>query len=167
MIGSRDREVCAPDLIEPVIGYRAWRLRDGELFSPYVEVAWSGGPLRAECLRDRVQFRPGGGPHAEPAPLPECACGIYAYFEPVDRVGGDPQFVRGAVALWGRIEVHREGMRAEFARVVVIAEPPDWRRRKELWRTAERLGVESVRPVDLRAASRRYGQPLPDSLLAV
>lgn len=166
MIGSRESELRAPDFIEPVLGFRAWRLRDEELVSPYVDTPWTGEPLRARCLRERVHFRPASAPHEEPAPMPRCACGIYAYFDPVDRSGGDPQFIRGAVVVWGRIEVHAEGMRAEYARAVVLAEPADWRKRRELQRVAERLGVEAVPMADLRRAAARYGRRLPDELAA-
>ena len=64
--------------------------------------------------------------HREPAPAPQCACGIYAYFEP-HRREWSPAYgwlVAGAVILWGRIEVHRGGMRAEYARAAALALPP-------------------------------------------
>lgn len=161
MIGSRETEVGAPDFIEPVLGFRAWRLRDEQIVSPYVDLPWTGETLRARCLRERVHFRPAAAPHEDPAPVFGCGCGIYAYFQPVDRAGGDPQFIRGAVVLWGRIEVHAEGMRAEFARPAVFAEPADWRRRKELHRVAERMSVEVVPPAELRPAASRHGRTLP------
>lgn len=165
MIGSRESELRAPDFVEPVIGFRAWRLRDGEIVSPYVDTPWTAGPMKARCLRERVHFRPAAAPHEEPAPVPHCGCGIYAYFHPVDRAGGDPQFVRGAVVMWGRIEVHSEGMRAEYAQAVIFVEPADWRRRRELHHAAERVGVEVVPPADLRRAAARHGRELPKGLL--
>lgn len=165
MIGARQGEIRAPDLIEPVLGFRTWHLRGDELYSPYVDVVWPAAPLRAVCLRDRVQFRPGTSHHAEPAPTSACACGIYAYFDPLDRVGSNPHLVRGAVALWGRIEVHRDGMRAQFARAIVLADPPDRRRRREVRRAAERLGIETVDGDELREAALRYARPLPDLLV--
>ena len=43
MTASRPGEVHAPDLVQPVIGYRLWRLGDDGLFSPYVEERWERG----------------------------------------------------------------------------------------------------------------------------
>lgn len=168
MIGSRDGELRAPDLIQPVIGYRVWRIRDGDLVSQYTDVRWAGGPLRAECLSEL--YRRGPGLHPTPAPDPKCSCGIYAYFRPSERLGAssDSPLVLGAVVLWGRIEVHRSGMRAEWARPVAIGLPPfsPRERRQMLRRISERLGLEAVLIKDLRRVALRHGQPLPGSMQA-
>jgi hypothetical protein len=41
--------LAAPDLIEPVIGYRQWRLREDRLRSPFRDETWEGAELHADC----------------------------------------------------------------------------------------------------------------------
>jgi hypothetical protein len=163
------RELRAPDLIEPVVGFRDWRIEDEELLSPYLPVAWDGGVLRAECLSRpglflRRRTRP---PHRAPAPQPDCVCGIYAYFAPRQ---SDPDLglVSGAVLLWGCIEVHRDGMRGRYARPVVLSFPRHLegdKRGRRIGSVAKRLGLEVVPPPQLREAALRHGRPLPAALL--
>lgn len=161
----------APDLIQPVIGFRRWMLVGEQLVSPLARTPWRAGTMQAECLprwrRVGATWRP-APPHTGPAPDPACACGLYALHAP-----GPPwlpdgfALVRGAVALWGRLEVHQDGMRAEFARVVALALPPlgSRRTRATVRRTACSLGVEAVPTRHLRAAALEHGRPLPPSLL--
>jgi hypothetical protein len=159
-----------PDLIEPVIGYREWVMIGDELLSPLARTRWDAGPMRAECL---ARCRRAGGlwrrpsPHRGPAPDSDCVCGIYALFVPHDRRGRDPlALVRGAVVVWGRIEVHGgAGMRAEFARIVALALPSSPSRPGPVLRVAQLLGVEAVRAEHLTQAAAAHGQPLPPSLM--
>jgi hypothetical protein len=139
----------APDLIEPVLGYREWVLIGDELSSPLARTVWGAEPVEAECLPGpRRAFGLWRQPaeHLGPAPDPECVCGIYALFAPErprhrDRLA----VVRGAVALWGRIAVEERGMRAEFARIVALAIPASPRGADApIRRAAARLGVEAV-----------------------
>src|SRR5919201_2538883 len=63
----------APDLIEPVVGFRSWRIfRDGpgrgELSPPPVSGAWQEPVMRAECRRFRRAEELLEAPHAAPAP---------------------------------------------------------------------------------------------------
>ena len=159
----------APDLIEPVVGFREWVLIGDELSSPLARTVWGAEPVEAECLPGpRRAFglwkRP--AEHLGPAPDPECVCGIYALFAPErprhrDRLA----VVRGAVALWGRIAVEERGMRAEFARIVALAIPASPRGADApIRRAAERLGVEAVPARRLPEAALAYGRPLPPSL---
>jgi hypothetical protein len=73
--------------------------------------------------------------------------------------------VRGAVVLWGRIELHQRGMRAEFARIVTLALPSSRRHADAVARLAEALDVEAVRTRDLPAAALAYGEPLEPTLI--
>jgi hypothetical protein len=93
-------------------------------------------------------------------------CGVYALFEP-SRPGRRERLalVRGAVVLWGRIELHQRGMRAEFARIVTLALPSSRRRAHAVVRIAELLGVEAVRTKDLPTAALAYGDPLEPTLI--
>lgn len=172
-IGPGADAFTAPDLIQPVIGYRKWLLVGGELVSPLARTPWEGAPMRAQCLPRpswvgrNWHLEP---THAGPAPDPDCACGIYALFAP-HRLWGPagPGLVPGAVVLWGRIEVHDGGMRAECARIVALALPSFTSRsgKAGVWRVAERLGVEAVPARRLQEAALRYGRPLPPVLMPV
>lgn len=162
----------APDLIEPVVGFRKWMLReDGELVSPLAGVVWSGEPLRARCLPRSARLRAGRRAdawHEEGAPAPDCACGVYAFHAPYSAWELDAMsLVPGVVAMWGRIEVHDDGMRAEYAQPVALGIPPlsGRRRRRGIRAAAERLGLEVVRAHQLEATAQRYGKSLPPSLL--
>ena len=77
----------------------------------------------------------------------------------------DERTVVGAVASWGRVEVHRTGIRAERACIVALVHRswsgPD---RAAIHRIARRYGVEVVGLRDLEAEASRHGAPLPDVL---
>lgn len=128
----------APDLIEPIVGYRAWRYTESEravqLFpitltsddlgeeNPW-EGAWSGW-VRASCpTRDE-------GTHL--APDEGCSCGFYAMKTPdgvatftamnqvtcADDVSHSVVF--GRVELAGKVIEHETGYRAERARIAEL-----------------------------------------------
>lgn len=121
-------KMVTPDRIEPIIGWRFWRLRpDGtsspaagyRLQSPVVPHGdWRPGTVfRSRCRR--CDFSPSFG----------CRCGVYAFhpgpfFEdavaaprpspgPINPLGGP--CVVGQIRGWGRVVVHRKGWRAERA----------------------------------------------------
>lgn len=153
----------------PVIGYREWNLIGDELLSPLARRAWTSETMLAECLpechragnlwREPVE-------HDGPAPDPGCVCGLYASYTPARPRGRERWMaVRGAVALWGRIELHRRGMRAEYARVVTLSLPPKRRSRAASLRAAEVMGVEAVPALELEAAALAHGRPLQPSLI--
>lgn len=107
----------APDLIDPVIGFRQWRLEGDRLRSPYCNVSWKQPELAAWCpLETHDQST---------TPNPACTCGIYAYYEPCPRTAsaGTRDLVSGAVVLWGGIELHGNGMRAAHCRIVALTLP--------------------------------------------
>jgi hypothetical protein len=163
--------VIAPDRVEPIVGFRQWVLVGDEIVSPLARTAWGGEPMQAECL---AHCRRAGGlwrrptQHDGPAPDPECVCGIYALFAPESPCRRDRlSRVAGAVVIWGRLEIHEAGMRAEFARIVALALPggrhagPD----RMVIRLAQRLGVPAVDPRRLEAAALVHGQPVPAVLV--
>jgi hypothetical protein len=161
----------APDLIEPVVGFRKWRLEGGQLRSPYVAITWREREAHAACHRTSLtglMFGQSWLEEAHESPHPDCKCGIYAYHEPNARPPMSYlRSVWGIVTLWGRIEVHREGMRAQHARVEALGYPRDWGplRRPPLESIAAELGVELVEHARLKAAASMYGYPIPQSLL--
>jgi hypothetical protein len=118
-----------PDAIEPVVGWRVWRVRDTgrafELTSANRPTAWAPGEIfAASCDRDA----------AHPTPALDCTCGIYASRQPATAVELLPPYIRavssiiapsilgydtvmavGLVALWGEIVVCDWGWRAQYA----------------------------------------------------
>jgi len=146
---------AAPDLCEPVVGYRAWHLADDGVLRPwsFPEHPWEPGVTTASCARV-----PG-----HPAPVTSCSCGLYALSDPSDRrlnFSGDQAI--GAIAAWGDLEVHRTGFRAQHACVVALAVPD--RAGAELVARLEaaaaRHRVALVPARSLSAEARRHGAPL-------
>jgi hypothetical protein len=165
-------EAEAPDLIKPIVGFRSWRiLRDGpaqgELSSPNFPVSWSEPVLRAECRRFRSTEDLLREPHRAPEPV--CGCGICARHAPTsDFSKVDFRGVSGIVTVWGRIDVNREGLRAEYARVEALALYSRWTRhqRQAVSEVAGELGVDLVDLHELGVVARSYGEVLPASLLS-
>ena len=150
---------AAPDLISPVIGYRQWRVHDGELRSVHTWDRWKPRAMTAQCHA--------GKQHAEPPPVKDCSCGLYARYTPFARTAsaGTPDLVAGAVALWGHLELHAHGMRAEQAAIIALALPvlPGPKRRR-IVAAAQALGVPVVPARRLRAVALRQGAPIPRSM---
>ena len=105
----------APDLSVPVLRYRGWSIdhERGLLRSVLARVVWDEPEAWARCMKV-ASVRPGlwqrvKHPHRPPGHL--CSCGLYSNY---DRHCHST--VLGAVVNTGRIEVHRDGMRAEHQR---------------------------------------------------
>jgi hypothetical protein len=143
-----------PDLTEPVLGYRAWRLDPWGLRSVSAQAHWSRRTLVADCRR--------GGEHGgHAAPDAHCRCGIYALHEPPPF---SDELVWGAVALDGRVLLYRTGLRAERATILVLAYPGD-EPEPGLAHAARALDVELVPFSALIAAAGAHGAvPAPDPL---
>jgi hypothetical protein len=162
--------VGAPDLVTPVVAFRAWRMIDGLLLSPYIPCRWEGRVMHATCYPANRILERGRGWLAEPhtSPHPDCRCGIYAYHRPgTQAYFGEWEWTEGIVTAWGRIEAHATGLRAQHARVEALGLPPanEPSRRRSVQAVADRLGVPLVPRDDLAAAASAYGAPLPESLL--
>ncbi len=121
--------MIAPDAIEPVVGWRCWRVLDTHdgfvLASTTTPTRWPARlALEATC--------PSGAPHPPPSPL--CSCGIHAakapelvlsYFPPVVRsattiiapaiLGYDTVMAVGLVSLWGDVVEGEHGWRSRLA----------------------------------------------------
>lgn len=160
----------APDLIAPIVGFRAWRLGRDRLLSPYIPCRWEGRTMHAECYDANRSLLRGQGwldePHGSPDPC--CQCGIYAYHRPGLRAYyGEFAWAEGIIAAWGRIEVHADGFRSEHARIEALARPdreePGVRATVE--RVAHDLGVPLLERAELAEAAGAFGEPLPPSLL--
>jgi hypothetical protein len=149
---------CAPDLVEPLIGYRYWHVHDGRLCSPFKDYAWSRGVNAARCTL--------GTAHADPAPGHDCDCGVHAWYRPCPRLGyAGPDLVGGAVALWGDVELHPTGLRAQYAMVIALVLPlARTAKRRRVIGIAESLEVDVIPARDLKAVALRHGAPLPSGL---
>jgi hypothetical protein len=145
----------APDLVDPVVGFRQWRLTGGILKSMFIAEDWRDAEQRARCYV---------GSHDDAhVPAKACTCGIYAYYDPVPRTASaaTPDLVGGVVVMWGRIELHVTGMRAEHARLIALELPlTRGSKRREVIRAAARLGVPAVAHRKLKAMAAEHGLPL-------
>jgi hypothetical protein len=146
-------EQSAPDLIHAVIGFRQWRLDQRGLLSLTRDHRWRGRECLAECAA-----------HDHP-PVNDCECGIYAWYDPCPRTGSAPDYVTGAVVLWGRMELHATGMRAQRARLVALGLPLSrWAKRRRVVALAEQLSVPAVPHRALRYVALAHGKPVPSHL---
>lgn len=148
-------EAAAPDLITAVIGFRHWRLRGSELWSMRATERWERGLHIAHC------DDPG---HETPAPANGCTCGIYAWYEPPPRGASlTADLVAGAIAVWGQLELHAHGMRAQYATIVALP----WSRggkRRRLLNATDDLGVVAVPARRLEPAALEHGELIPRSM---
>lgn len=164
-----------------VLGYRQWKVNaDMRLASAVAPTAWEPGVNEARCEDiNTVRLLRAMGHHdvarPEPrhdAPHHECHCGFYALHEPTfwyddddSKYGqlssGGDQAVAGLVAGWGRVEVHHEGFRSQFARVVAIAAPKDKRGATLARAVAEEYGVPCVPRDELERVAGEFGSPVP------
>lgn len=164
----------APDFVEPVVGYRGWRLgQDGRL----APLGWEGAPAwqpginQALCQAHLLSGRRSS--HA--APDSRCRCGLYAlrsvrthglqlYRDATIR----PPVAVGAIAAWGAIEAHRTGFRAQYACVLALAVHKKMTpyERATVERAGERYGVPVVQwRGPLETESLRHASPLPADLV--
>lgn len=168
MEATLDTAVRAPDLIEPIVGWRLWLVvADGGYFwleSMLHPVRWMPRrALDARCHPHRrcyfcnpaeVESFP---PHDAPAEA--CECGIYAsrlpetltpYLDSTYPGRAAVDRVLGRVRLWGKAIVGERGWRAEHAYPDAIYVPR---------RTAGELGG-LPKSADIAAGLRDYGIPV-------
>jgi hypothetical protein len=170
-----------PDLIQPVVGYRGFNLEDGALASTNGTFVhrWRPGTNKAECHIRRAaaggyrgpRHPPGSrapAPHPSPSPQEQCACGLYGMHNVrvVAQLTGE---LTAAIVAWGRIIVHPNGFRAEYARVVALAPEAEMmlvepEARSEVRAVADAYGVPMVPVWDLEPAAREHGIPVPEDL---
>lgn len=73
-----------------------------------------------------------------------------------------PELVTGAVALWGQIELHAHGMRAQHAMIVALALPfSRGPKRRRLLEAARGLEVPAVPARRLTATALEHGDIIP------
>ncbi len=159
-----------PDLIEPIVAFRSWRLVDGALRSVYLPFFWTAPEVSATCMvddsPDADAARTARAGHQ--APDRGCTCGVYAYYRPdVNFPTVDYRGVSGIVSLWGTIELHAEGMRAERARVDALALYSRWTTGQidAVREVAATLGVDLVDLDEIEEAAPRYGRHIARELV--
>lgn len=162
----------------PVLGWRLWRVRDGNLWSWGIDSVWQPGDGRAVCLRRDVETR------CAVSPGISCPCGFWALRDLAGCVAkarkerlfldDSMQPVIGLMLGWGLVALHgAEGFRTQYARPLCLFEDWIWdpeldlltKGRLRWWRhldgrsyltsseAHERHGV-------LRRAADRHGVPL-------
>ena len=158
MTDLADATPSAPDLIDPIVGFRQWRLAIDHLVSLFNDTRWRRVRLTARC--------DGGDHHPECVPDHLCSCGIYAYYDPCPRTASATRdLVAGAVVLWGTVELHATGLRAEQAQIVALELPLSLgTKRRQVLEVADRLGVPAVAHHKLKAVARRHGVPVHSSM---
>ncbi len=132
-----------PDVVEPLVGYRAWQWDDRGLKSDRGTRWTPGEALKAECGRagnypyltylshaDRWDEEIEEPTHPDTCPShPQDiarhgahGCGIYAYatiedaWRNLGERAGNPNTIIGEVELWGTVWPHEKGYRAEHAK---------------------------------------------------
>lgn len=139
---------------EAFIGFRAWRVEavrgDVHLTSvvALTNHIWpKDSPMEATCI-DIF------GGHTD-APADDCKCGIWAHDElrRTRLTFMQRYFVYGEVALWGKVKVHTNGMRASRARPTALFAPRTTGPKHEV--NAQRMLVE--------LAASQYNIPLVHS----
>lgn len=169
---------ATPTYVVPVVAYRVWCLdADGHLWPRTSQASmmrrlgcepWPTGSSHARCLLPRRE-RP-----SHVAPANDCMCGLYGWHSPpmaLEARRDARDLVAGAIITWGDIQVHRSGLRAEYARPVALALPATARRRggrtalDRLQRAAERYQIALVPDEGLTDEAARHGAVLLDGAL--
>jgi hypothetical protein len=149
----------APDLVEPLIGYRHWRMEKAALWSPFASYRWVRGLNTARCAED--------ADHPDGPPGHACTCGIHAWYRPCPRLGyATPDLIGGAVTLWGDVELHPTGLRAQYATIVALVLPLSrTTKRRRLIDIADALEVETIPARRLTTAALHHGLPVSGELV--
>jgi len=116
--------------------------------------------MHAQCFDANRRLTRGDGWLAEPhaSPDPRCQCGIYGYFTPGPRSWfGEAYWCEGVVTAWGRVEIHRDGFRAEHARVEALAPPERGYGAGAVAEAAQALGVPLLAAGELEAFATGFG----------
>ncbi|HTG48011.1 MAG TPA: hypothetical protein VK646_10190 [Actinomycetota bacterium] len=149
-----ETSVDVPLSIEPVTGWRVWRLsRDRvrllRLTSVTAAERWPVlSPMTARCRHLWLRHQ---------APVEQCSCGIYATSGPeVLRslsAHSDRVCVAGTIAMWGTIVEHERGARSGYAypsRLALVC-GPCFSARKGL------VPATTIDPISFRSACDRHG----------
>jgi hypothetical protein len=176
-------EAGTPDLAATIVGYRAWKVFNRGVGMAEVGLRPLGGG--SDHWRGAEEVRAYCGTKFHAAPDPSHHCGWNAWHDP-RRVAVEMRRGRvvGAIACRGRVEVHHDGFRAEWARPICLAYSDDAQLRMEemdlpelgrvglrgspwsvsreyIEQLASRLGLPAVPFGQLEAFAREHGSPVP------
>lgn len=123
-----------PDMVAPIVAWRAWKVSGKNLQALGKSVIWEPKKI-IEAACDAVGHKD--------APVKDCQCGIWAFKSDDNLIkavtaGSYKMTVMGQVSLWGRVIETENGFRAQFAYP------------KELWlldETLEHLGYTYNVPI--------------------
>lgn len=170
----------APDLIEPVVGFRLFGYREqrGRVFTRhlltghFIAQPWYPGWNVAECqwhaylTKQPIARRDSRCPKEHAAPHQLCSCGFYANYD----LNPHPSksFIAGVIEAKGRVMAHERGMRVEMARPLALSTMAHWsqEQRRALVKLARNYGVALVPHEELPAFAAEHGTVLPASLRA-
>lgn len=114
----------APDLLQEVVGYRAFSVDPAalELRGKFVTVPWSPGRNEAICAKEHLDWWQPTVEANHVAPHRDCSCGFHAFHD-AERLRLHGALLFGAVACWGELVPYAEGFRAQYAEVRALADP--------------------------------------------
>lgn len=113
-----------PDGIEPLVGWRIWRIQHHHplvLMGPQMRAPWPVDGITAVCAGRPEECQCPDPPGNHPVGP---GCGIYAATHPEHLHQATTPFrhcVAGRIQAWGRIITHEHGFRAQHAKIDAIA----------------------------------------------
>lgn len=155
----------------PIVGFRSWSASlDGDLYPilgpgapgpdnpPPSYLAWNVEPAWSAC------------PHGHDQPAENCVCGLWANARIKPDHGG---FVCGAIVGWGRVILHEDGFRAQYARLLALLDDDDYpdgfdqagHRREFINAVAERRRLPVLSADELATYAAWFGDLLVHPLL--
>lgn len=141
-----------------LIGFRSWKIDEDGTLRALTEphTPWDAPVSTACCRLDAAKRTDGHDPVL--APHPNCSCGLYAYHVPGRRPERDR--VSGVVQLWGNVDIHRSGVRAQYARPVLLAvtESAGGEIDPRVRRAADRYGAQLIAADALPDAASEWGR---------
>jgi hypothetical protein len=146
------RDEATPFVPGRIYGLRTWRVRWSAsrpvLSGVFQSAGWADRlePTKARC-RGAGMAR-----STHDAPDPNCRCGIYGmhpsqigeWFEMTRRPFDWGPSVHGIVEAWGRVELHEDGFRAEYARPHAMVHVDGYGSWTESREVAEALRIEHL-----------------------
>jgi hypothetical protein len=119
------QKIPIPQIInEPIIGFRVWIARQGNLCSTTQRISWERtGVQLGSCLRTYRNHVPN-----EIHPLFNCTCGLHAFYNLEEALlnalwaipSNPSRVVVGAIMAWGPTVLHRKGFRARYGKVIAV-----------------------------------------------
>lgn len=126
----------------PLLGFRAFSQSGDGWVGAYRGHRWEAGPNQAEC----------GEANDHLSPDPGCHCGMYAYHSPAKAADFQGPVV-AAVIGWGRVCVHSDRWRSQYAQVIAVLQ------REQLSEQAGRFfGVPVLPFSQFWAYSQEFGE---------